>query len=128
VKATRRVASSRRIRQNFQVGENFSEKRSRFTQLLFRDINGDVSGRPLEGFDENPRLGARASAESNQLDIRSELRRDFGAMSIQNIELGLGDVILWQLANFLEQRCSSFIVKILARHRAWIGRKASNYI
>ena len=102
------------------------EKRCRFAQLLLRDVDRDINGRLFERFDEDPRLGARAGAESDQLDVRSEMRGDFGSMSIQNIDLGPRDVILRQLANFLEQRRAALIVEILARQRTWIAGKTGD--
>ena len=96
--------------------------------MLLRDIDRDINGRFFERFNEDPRLGACAGAEADQLDIRSKLRRDFGTMSIQNIDLGPGNVILRKLANFLKQRRAALIVEILARQRAWIGGKTGQYI
>ena len=114
--------------QDFQVGKNFLEKSSRFTQLLLRDINRDINGRVHERFDQNTSLCAGAGAESDELDIRSELRCDLGAISIQNVDLGSGDVIFLQLANFLEQHRSPFIVKIFAWKRTRIARETGDYI
>jgi len=70
--------------------------------LLFRDIDGDISSGREERFNENPRLGARARTKSDKLNIWSELRRDLGTISVENIALGSGAVILRQFANFLE--------------------------
>ena len=115
-------------RQNFQPGKNFPEKRGRFAQLLLRDIDRDINSGLLERFNENARLGTRSSAESDQLNIRSNLRRDFSAVSIENIDLGASDVILRQFANLLEQRSTALIVEILARQGARIGGKARDNV
>jgi hypothetical protein len=104
------------------------ETRSRFAQLLFRDVDRDINGRFFERFNEDPRLGACASSKANELNVRPKLRRDFGAMSTQNIDLGPGDVILRKLANFLKQCRTALIVEILARQRTWIGGKTGRYI
>jgi hypothetical protein len=56
----------------------------------------------VERFNENPRLGARARTKSYELNIWSELRRNLLTISVENIDLGSGDVILRQFANFLE--------------------------
>ena len=53
---------------------------------------------------------------------------DFGAMSIQNIDLGSRNVILRQLADFLEQRCAALIVEILAWQRARLGGKTRDNV
>src|SRR5262249_728046 len=100
--------------EDFQIGKNFAEKRTRFTQLLFRNINRDVNRRLLKRFNQNARLGTGTRTKPNQLDIRSKLRRDFCMVSIQDINLGSSDVILWQFANLLEQRSPTLIVEILA--------------
>jgi hypothetical protein len=56
------------------------------------------------------------------------LRRDVGATSIENIDLGSGDVILRQLTDLLKQRSAALIVEIFARQRAWIRGQASDNI
>src|SRR5206468_4259406 len=105
-----------------------SEKRRRFPQLLLRDIDWDINSGLFERLDDNPRLGTCASTKPDQFDIRPNLRCDFGMMATQNIDLRAGDVILWQFADFLEQRCAALIVEILARQGAWIGRKAGDHV
>ena len=97
-------------------------------QLLFRDINGDVCGRLLQRFDEDAGLRAGAGAESDELDVRPEIRCNLGAISIENVDFGARNVIFRQLANSLEQRRTTIVVKIFARERARFGRKTSNYI
>src|SRR5258705_2195176 len=79
-------------------------------------------------FDENPLLGSRASTKPDKLDIWPNLRRDFGMMSTQNIDLGTGDVILRHFTDFLEQGRAALIVEILGGERAWIGRKAGDHV
>ena len=53
---------------------------------------------------------------------------DLGAISIQNVDLGPGNVIFRQLANFLEQRRAALIVKIFARQRARMAGKTGDYV
>src|SRR3954454_23856611 len=59
-------------RKNFEISKDFLEQDSRFTQLLFGDIYGNINGRTLERFDQNARLRTCASAESDELDVRTE--------------------------------------------------------
>src|SRR5207237_5083597 len=112
----------------FQVREDFLKKSSRFAQLLLRNIDGDVNGGALERFDENASLRTGAGAKSDQLDACSEVRRDLGAISIQNVDLSSGNVIFRQLANFLEQHRAALIVKILAAKCSRIAGKSGDYV
>ena len=90
------------------------ETSCRFAQLFFRNIDRDINSWLFERVDQDPRFGARAGAEPDQVDLWPEMRCDFGAMSIQNIDLGSRNVLLRQFANFLKQGRAALVVKILA--------------
>ena len=59
------------------MGKNLLETRSRFAQLLLRDVDRDINGRFFERFNESPRLGACASSKSDELNVRSKFARRF---------------------------------------------------
>ena len=96
--------------------------------MLLRNIDRDVNCGLSQRFDQNTCLGPGAGAESDQFDVWSETRCDVGAISIQNVDLGSGDVIFRQLANFLEQRRAPLIVKIFAGKRARIAGKSGDHV
>src|SRR6266567_2449885 len=102
------------------------EKRCRFSQLFFRNVDRDVDGRFYERLDENPSLGAGAGAQSDELDILPEVRGDLGAISIENVDLGRGDIVFWEFANSLEQRRATLVVKIFTRKRTRIAGKTGD--
>jgi hypothetical protein len=91
-------------------------------QLFFRDIDGDINGRILKRFDQNPRFRSCARAQSDQFDAGSELRRNVSATSIQNIDLVAGDIIFRQFTDLLKQRRAPLIIEVFARDRARIRR------
>ena len=96
--------------------------------MLLRNIHRDVNRGAFERFDENASLRTGAGAKSDQLDACSEVRRDLGAISIQNVDLSSGNVIFRQLANFLEQHRAALIVKILAAKCSRIAGKSGDYV
>src|SRR5437870_2058389 len=95
---------------------------------IFANIDRDINSWLFERVDQDPRFSARAGAEPDQVDLWPEMRCDFSAMSIQNIDLGSRNVILRQFANFLKQRRAALVVKILAWQRAWLAGKTGDYV
>ena len=56
------------------------------------------------------------------------MRRDLRTISIQNVDLGTGDVIFWQLANLLKQARPPLVIKIFRWKRTWTAGKPGNNV
>ena len=74
-------------------------------------------------FEQHPRLDSRAGAESDQLRVGADRFRHLAPVVPQQLCLRARDVILGQLADFLEQLDAAFVVKKFAWERTRRGRK-----
>ena len=94
-----------------------AQLRGGIDEALLGNIDRDVGDRILEMFEQHPRLHAGAGAEADQLRVRADRFGHFAAVTPQELGLGAGDVILRQLADFLEQLRAALIVEKFAGKR-----------
>ena len=73
--------------------------------------------------EQHPRLYPCAGAEPDQFGILADRFRDLGTVMAQNLRLRARDVILGQLADFLEKIRAAFVVEKFARQSARRSRK-----
>ena len=92
-----------------------------------RDVDRDI-GAWQAGLDQQPRLGAGATARFDQYRAGGERGRDGIDMLAQDGQFGARDVVLGRGADRLEQFTALFVIEPLGRKRAGIGCKAGQHV
>src|ERR1041384_1671053 len=104
----------RRNRKDLQRRKHFSETRSRFLELLLRNIDRHINARISQFFEQDPRFRSSAGAETDQFDLRAERFRHFRTVQSQNLNLGPRDVVFGQVTDLLEQLGPALVVEKFA--------------
>ncbi len=96
-----------------QAGIVGGEARGRRHDVLARDVDGEVEPGILEGVEERADLHRRPCAELDDSGARAGHGGDLLAAPREDLELGLGDVVLRGRTNLLEQRRAALVVEVL---------------
>ena len=108
------IGADRDHRELWKIG---GEPRRRAAQLLARNVDRDIGGRPIERLEQDAHLVAGAAAELDETAMRTDAGGDIGGETVEDRDLGARQIILGQLADLLEQSRAARVVEKFTRQR-----------